>query len=74
MVKSSNVNVEDNGREFTNKHIQATKTLFNIAHCLGGILDVTSWHIVLATLQKTELYLSKMKNLSNSAKTTQIAG
>lgn len=35
------------------------KTLFNIAHCLAGILDMKSWFTLLETLQKIECYIIK---------------
>ena len=38
------------------------KTLLNIAHCLGSILDVKSWYIILETMQRIEVMIKiKMK-------------
>ena len=34
----------------TDKNVQICKTLLNIAHCLGYILDVKSWYIILETM------------------------
>ena len=45
------------------KNIQVCKTLLNIAHCLGFILDVKSWYIILETMQKIETIIKiKMKS------------
>jgi len=38
----------------TEKNLQASKTLLNIAHCFGYMLDVKSWYIILETMQKIE--------------------
>ncbi len=38
----------------TDKNIQVCKTLLNIAHCLGYILDVRSWYIILECMQRIE--------------------
>jgi hypothetical protein len=40
------------------KNIYTCKTLFNVAHCLGTILDVKSWHRVLDTLNKLDYILA----------------
>lgn len=50
----------ESNKEITTKNIQTSKILFNVAHCLGGLLDVNSWHIILTTLQKTDTYLKKV--------------
>ena len=55
--------------DLTLKHIQISKKLFNIAHCLGGILDVDSWHIILTTIQKTEIIFLKIKTEIHSGST-----
>lgn len=47
----------------TDKNVQICKTLLNIAHCLGYILDVKSWYIILETMQKIETVIkNKMKS------------
>jgi len=43
------------------KNIQATKTVFNIAHCFGAILDINSWHSIFMTLQKTEILFDRIR-------------
>jgi hypothetical protein len=35
-------------------NVQVCMTLLNIAHCLGCILDVKSWYIILETMQRIE--------------------
>jgi hypothetical protein len=45
------------------RNIQVCKTLLNIAHCLGYILDVKSWYIILETMQRIETMIKiKMKS------------
>ena len=50
------------------KHIQALKTMFNIAHCLGGILG-SAWHVVLKTVTDLDqvMQLAGVKASSSSA-------
>ena len=36
------------------KNVHATKTLFNIAHCMGNVLDLGGWALVLETLDHWE--------------------
>ena len=45
------------------QQVHACKTLFNIAHCLGSILDVKTWHRLLDTLHILErgLAISRAK-------------
>jgi hypothetical protein len=38
------------------KHIQSLETLFNVAHCLGGMLG-SAWHIVLETFESLSLLI-----------------
>lgn len=46
----------------TEKNIQICKTLLNIAHCLGYLLDVRSWYIILDTMQRIEAVIKNAKN------------
>ena len=56
----------------TDKNIQICKTLLNIAHCLGYILDVKSWYIILETMQKIETVIkTKIKTKSAARGTNQ---
>jgi hypothetical protein len=43
------------------KNVQICKTLLNIAHCLGSILDVRSWYIVLECMQRVEGAIKKRR-------------
>lgn len=45
----------------TEKNIQICKTLLNIAHCLGYMLDVRSWYIILDTMQRIETVIKNAK-------------
>ena len=47
----------------TEKNIQICKTLLNIAHCLGYMLDVRSWFIILEALQRIETVIRKTRRL-----------
>ena len=49
----------------TSKNIQAMKSLFNIAHCLGGILG-GSWLQVLQTFDKLDALLHAYRNLNTA--------
>lgn len=40
------------------KHMHICKTLFNITHCLGFVLDSKAWHKVLDTLYKLDFLLN----------------
>ena len=43
------------------KNVQALKSLFNIAHCLGGLLGA-SWNLVLATLEQLDRIIASSKS------------
>jgi hypothetical protein len=42
------------------KNLQICKTLFNITHCLGSVLDSKAWHKVLDTLYKLDYLLNNL--------------
>lgn len=42
----------------SHKHMHICKTLFNITHCLGFVLDTKAWHKVLDTLYKLDFLLN----------------
>jgi hypothetical protein len=43
----------------TDKNLQVCKTLLNIAHCLGYLLDVRSWYLLLDCMQRIETTISR---------------
>jgi hypothetical protein len=43
----------------TDKNLQICKTLLNIAHCLGYLLDVRSWYLLLDCMQRIETTISR---------------
>ena len=57
---------ESDSHALSDKNIQVCKSLLNIAHCLGYLLDVKSWFIILQTMQDIEKYIAgKMKPRTN---------
>jgi len=42
------------------KNVQALKAVFNIAHCMGGLLG-TSWNLILNTLEQLDRIISSSK-------------
>ena len=54
------------GNPLTPKHIYTCKTLFNITHCLGSILDVKAWHKVLDTLHMLDYLLNTTTSSEDS--------
>ncbi|KAL4490257.1 hypothetical protein ABPG72_004296 [Tetrahymena utriculariae] len=57
----SNNSVSALGEDFTSFNLLCTKTLFNIALCLGDILGTSSWHIILQSMQKLDnIFLRKL--------------
>jgi hypothetical protein len=46
--------VQNATKNFAEKNVHICKTLFNVAHCLGSILDSKSWFIILQTMQEIE--------------------
>ena len=53
------------------KNVQTLKSLFNIAHCLGGLLG-PSWNLVLQTLEQLDRIIASSK-LSGTASEVAIA-
>lgn len=51
----------------TDKNVQICKTLLNIAHCLGYILDVKSWYIILETMQRIETVVKNRTKVKGKA-------
>lgn len=62
---------ESASEQLTEKHLQASKKLFNIAHCLGAIMDVNSWFIVLQTMHRFDGQLSRAQQQAQTLETTQ---
>lgn len=49
----------------SHKHMHICKTLFNITHCLGFVLDSKAWHKVLDTLYKLDYLLHNSTKLDD---------
>lgn len=52
------------------QQVHACKTLFNIAHCLGSILDVKTWHKLLDTLHILERGLAVSRARADDSEMT----
>jgi len=61
-----NANGKIDGDSLQEKNIQICKTLLNIAHCLGHILDVKSWYIILETMQRIEGVINSKRKKANA--------
>jgi NAD-dependent oxidoreductase involved in siderophore biosynthesis len=50
------------------------KTLLNIAHCLGYMLDVRSWYIILEAMQRIEAVAKRSNFRRNNPSISQANG
>ena len=53
------------------KNVQALKAVFNIAHCMGGLLG-SSWNLVLQTLEQLDRIIASSKTTA-SARAAELA-
>jgi hypothetical protein len=58
----NNQNLKNND-DLSDSNILVCKSLLNISHCYGAILDVKSWYSIFETLQKVEKVITKKLHL-----------
>ena len=64
--------VPKEGTQLHSKNVLAIKTLLNISHCLGSILDTKAWFIILQTFQQVHFFLAQQHSRRGGINTSKV--